>query len=180
MRKLAVVLVIVALFCVGAVANTRFIVTEHEAALEDGEVWQFSYFVDDLGSIGATNVYLFDTPATEEYHFTWEIYSTGGIYMYIYENPTISDTQTESTMYCKNRIKDTASPIGMWIEGNFTLDSAGSTVIKEVAVGSGNRAGGVGSSDVGWVLAQSEQYYIIFTALTANPAYSITLQWHRD
>ena len=179
MKKL-IALMIVALFCLTATAATRHIITEHEAALEDGTIWQFSYFVPDLGAIAATNVYLFETPATSEYHFQWEIYSTGGMYMYIYENPTISDTQTESTVYCKNRIDDTASPISMWIEGNFTLGSAGSTIIKEVAVGSGNKAGGVGGSDVGWILAQSEQYYIVLTAITGNPAYTFTLQWHKN
>jgi len=98
----------------------------------------------------------------------------------MYENPTISDTQTESTVYCKNRITDIASPISVWTEGNFTLGSTGSTLIMEVAIGSGNKAGGISTSDGGWVLAQGEQYYIVLTALTDNPAYSITLQWHRD
>lgn len=174
----------IALFCIGGAADdanttTRHTTTEHEAALQDALVWMYSVYNSDLGTAGQTESYLISTPATNKYHFKWQVYATGGVYMYIYEDPTISDTQTESTVYVKNRIYDTASPISVWTSGNFTITDTGSTIIRQAVVAGGNKAGGFGGSDTGWILEQGEQYYILLTAIAANPAYSLALQWHR-
>jgi len=177
-RLMLVVLALVMVGSITGMAATRHIITPDVAKLFDGTLWQYSFYVADLGSATATNEYLLKTPATGEYHLSWEIYASAGVYMYIYENPTINATQTESTTYCKNRVKDTATTVKVWADGYFTLGSTGSKLIREVMVAGGNKAGGTGSANTGWILAADEEYYILLTAIVDNPAYSLTLQWH--
>ena len=177
-----VILIVLALVIVGAImgmAAQRHTIDAYEAGLVDGTIWEYSVYVADLGVAGSTDAYLIKTPATGTYHMLWRLNAGGGMYVQIYENPTIVSTQTESTTYCKNRIKDTATTVQLWTNGNFTLGSAGSTIIKTVMTGTTYTISGTqAASGTGWWLKQSEEYYILLTAIASNPGYTMEIQWH--
>ena len=177
-----VILIVLALVMVGSItgmATQKHTINAYEAGLIDGTLWEYSLYVADLGTAGQTDSYLIKTPATGTYHMTWALSAGGGMYMQIYENPTISSTQTESTTYCKNRIKDTATTVQVWTNSNFTPGDVGSTIIKTVMTGSAYTiSGSAASSGTGWWLDQDTYYYILITAIATNPGYAFRIQWH--
>ena len=176
------ILIVLALVMVGSItgmAAQRHTINAYEAGLIDGTIWSYTVYVADLGTAGSTDAYLIKTPATGTYHMCWCLNAGGGMYMQVYENPTIVSTQTESTVYCKNRVKDTATTVQLWTDANFVLDSAGSTIIKTVMTGTTYTISGSSTiSSTGWWLKQSEEYYVLITAIAANPGYGLTIQWH--
>jgi hypothetical protein len=157
----------------GAIVQVTY--PHHE--VHEGDAFTASYAVDLAG--GAVADILIVTPDTAKWaHLTWKVESELEAHAAIWEAPTA--TASASAIVAYNRQRNAGGASGLVLTHTPTSITTGTTLIRDVHMGSGRSVGGSRADAEEFILKQGTKYLFRVTnsVSNANNYVSVWLDWY--
>lgn len=147
--------------------------------VHQGEHFTFTdYDADVDAGAGARKVWQITTPnSAKRFHTVISFFTSNAGLFEFNENPTLNVEGTALTAYNNDRNSASTTTLVMKYDTTLTADGTNLTILQLTA-NSRTQIGGVGRSDVEWILKANEDYAIIFQADNDDTVVTIVIEFY--